>query len=206
MEQFATEEQQVEAIKRFWKDNGTAIIIGAVLGLGDLWAWRYYSDSQLEAKAQASVEYQQAVETLQSDNGLSNVEQFISNHSDSGYASIARFMKVSKLVENNELEQAATTLQEVMSSTGDNNLKTLAGIQLARIQLEQSDTDKALATLEGLDNEAFSSLIAEVKGDVLAGQGKLDDARMAYTKALEDNASNQLVKMKLDNLAVATGS
>ena len=64
MEQFATEEQQVEAIKRFWKDNGTAIIIGAVLGLGGLWGWRYYSDSQLEAKAQASVEYQQAVETL----------------------------------------------------------------------------------------------------------------------------------------------
>lgn len=206
MEQFATEEQQVEAIKRFWKDNGTAIIIGAVLGLGGLWGWRYYSDSQLEAKAQASIEYQQAVETLQSDNGLSNVEQFISNQSDSGYASIARFMKVSKLVENNELEQAATTLQEVMSSTGDDNLKTLAGIQLARIQLEQSNNDKALATLEGLNNEAFSSLIAEVKGDVLAGQGKLDKARMAYTKALEDDASNQLVKMKLDNLAVATGS
>ncbi|QPG06472.1 tetratricopeptide repeat protein [Salinimonas marina] len=206
MEQFATEEQQVEAIKRFWKDNGTAIILGAVLGLGGLWGWRYYSDSQLEAKAQASVEYQQAVETLQSDGGLSNVEQFISNHGDSGYASIARFMKVSKLVENNELEQAASTLQEVMSSTDDNNLKTLAGIQLARIQLEQSDNDKALATLEGLSNNAFGSLIAEVKGDVLAAQGKLDDARMAYTKALKDDASNQLVKMKLDNLAVATGS
>ena len=40
MEQFATEEQQVEAIKRFWKEHGTAIIVGAALGLGGLWGWR----------------------------------------------------------------------------------------------------------------------------------------------------------------------
>ena len=206
MEQFATEEQQVEAIKRFWKDNGMAIVLGAVVGLGGLWGWRYYSETQLENKAQASVEYQQAVETLPSQAGLDNVDKFISSHNDSGYASIARFMKVSKLVENNELSQAASTLEEVISTTDDNNLKALAGIQLARIQLEQNNFDQALATLGGLNNDAFSSLIAEVKGDVLAAQGKPDDARMAYTKALENNASNQLVKMKLDNLSVVTGS
>lgn len=206
MEQFATEEQQVEAIKRFWKDNGMAIVLGAVVGLGGLWGWRYYSETQLENKAQASVEYQQAVETLPSQAGLANVEKFISSHNDSGYASIARFMKVSKLVENNELGQAASTLEEVISTTDDNNLKALAGIQLARIQLEQNNYDQALATLGGLNNDAFSSLIAEIKGDVLAAQGKPDDARMAYTKALENNASNQLVKMKLDNLSVVTGS
>ena len=112
MEQFATEEQQVEAIKRFWKDNGMAIVLGAVVGLGGLWGWRYYSETQLENKAQASVEYQQAVETLPSQAGLDNVDKFISSHNDSGYASIARFMKVSKLVENNELSQAQKTTRK----------------------------------------------------------------------------------------------
>ena len=56
VEQFATEEQQVEAIKRFWKENGVAIIIGAALGLSALWGWRYYSESQIIAKEAASLE------------------------------------------------------------------------------------------------------------------------------------------------------
>ncbi len=64
MEQFATEEQQVEAIKRFWKEHGTAIIVGAALGLGGLWGWRAYSEAQIENKEAASVAYQNAVEAF----------------------------------------------------------------------------------------------------------------------------------------------
>ena len=33
MTRFETEEQQVEAIKRWWKENGTAVIIGIVLAV-----------------------------------------------------------------------------------------------------------------------------------------------------------------------------
>ncbi len=47
MEIYNSEEQQVEAIKRFWKENGTAIIAGVVLGLGGLYGWRYFQDQQL---------------------------------------------------------------------------------------------------------------------------------------------------------------
>ena len=44
MEIYSTEEQQVDAIKQFWKDYGNSILIGAVVGLGGLYAWNYYSD------------------------------------------------------------------------------------------------------------------------------------------------------------------
>ncbi|MGU3844696.1 YfgM family protein, partial [Vibrio diabolicus] len=44
MELYDTEEQQVEAIKDWWKENGKAVIIGAVVGLGGLFGWRYYQD------------------------------------------------------------------------------------------------------------------------------------------------------------------
>ena len=33
MEIYSTEEQQVDAIKQFWKDYGTSIVVGAVVGL-----------------------------------------------------------------------------------------------------------------------------------------------------------------------------
>ena len=64
MEHYETEEQQVEAIKRFWKENGTAIIVGAVLGLGGLWGWRYYNDEQIAAKEQASAAFESQTAAL----------------------------------------------------------------------------------------------------------------------------------------------
>ena len=77
MEQFATEEQQVEAIKRFWKEHGTAIIVGAALGLGGLWGWRAYSEAQIETKEAASVAYQNAVETCGTEGSDAKVKAFI---------------------------------------------------------------------------------------------------------------------------------
>lgn len=126
MEQFATEEQQVEAIKRFWKDNGTAIIVGAVLGLGGLWGWRYYSDTQIEAKEQASAQYQSAIEQLEND-GANSVEQFISKHPDTGYSNIAGLVLAGKMVNDNNLDGAASQLKQVMDTTSDKHLKSLAG-------------------------------------------------------------------------------
>ena len=85
MEQFATEEQQVEAIKRFWKEHGTAIIVGAALGLGGLWGWRAYSEAQIETKEAASVAYQNAVETFGTEGSDAKVKAFIEENKDSGY-------------------------------------------------------------------------------------------------------------------------
>ena len=205
MEQFATEEQQVEAIKRFWKDNGTAIIIGAVLGLGGLWGWRYYSESQIEAKEQASAQYQSAIEQLEND-GANSVEQFISKHPDSGYSNIAGLVLAGKMVNNNNLDGAASQLKQVMDTTSDKHLKSLAGVRLARVQIQQQQADQALSTLNAINDESFKALVAEIKGDAFVQQANMDDARMAYTEALEADGQNQLVQMKLDNLSVATGS
>ena len=41
IEGYETEEQQVEAIKKWWKANGNTLIIGAVVGLAGLWGWRF---------------------------------------------------------------------------------------------------------------------------------------------------------------------
>lgn len=205
MEQFATEEQQVEAIKRFWKDNGTAIIVGAVLGLGGLWGWRYYSDTQIEAKEQASAQYQSAIEQLEND-GANSVEQFISKHPDTGYSNIAGLVLAGKMVNDNNLDGAASQLKQVMDTTSDKHLKSLAGVRLARVQIQQQQADQALSTLNAINDESFKALVAEIKGDAFVQQAKMDDARTAYTEALEADGQNQLVQMKLDNLSVATGS
>lgn len=202
MEQFATEEQQVEAIKKFWKENGAAIVIGAVVGLGGLWGWRYYNETRIAEQEQASDAYVAVVESLEA----TDAESFISAHKDSGYAALTSMQLAKQAVDNNDLEGAAKHLATVANSDGEASLKAVANIRLARIQSELGQLDEALATLANVTEEAFEAQVQETKGDVYVKQSMFDKARAAYSAALEGNETNRLLKMKLDNLAaVANG-
>ncbi len=203
MEQFATEEQQVEAIKRFWKEHGTAIIVGAALGLGGLWGWRYYSEAQIESKEQASVAYQNAVESFGTDGSDAKVDAFINEHKDSGYASIASLLAAKQAADAGDLDAAASHLNTVVTFAENDELKALAATRLARVQIEMNQLDAALSTLSNITIDAFAAEVSELKGDVFQQQKKYDDARLAYSNALEKNANNPLLQMKLDNLSVA---
>lgn len=205
MERFETEEQQVEAIKRFWKEHGTAIIVGAALGLGGLWGWRYFSETQLASKEAASVAYQEAVESLAAEGGEAKVDAFIEANKDSGYASIASFLAAKQAVESGDLDAAASHLNRVVTFAESEEMKAVASLRLSRVQIEMNQLDAALSTLGNVTNDAFSAEVSELKGDVYAKQSKFDDARLAYSSALEKNANNPLLQMKLDNLSVAAG-
>jgi len=206
MEQFATEEQQVEAIKRFWKEHGTAIIVGALLGLGGLYGWRAYSESQIESKEAASVAYQDAVETFGTEGSEAKVKAFIEDNKDSGYASVASLLAAKQAVDAGDLDSAASHLNTVVTFADSEELKALASLRLARVQIEMNQLDAALSTLSNVTNDAFSSEASELKGDVYQKQNKFDDARLAYSSALEKNANNPLLQMKLDNLSVAAAN
>ncbi|WP_421131991.1 YfgM family protein [Alteromonas sp. A079] len=203
MEQFATEEQQVEAIKGFWKEHGTAIIVGAALGFGGLWGWRYYSETQIENREAASVAYQEAVQSLDAENGVENVEAFIAANEDTGYASVASLIAAKQAVDAGDLDSAASHLNHVVTFAENDQLKSLAGVRLARVQIEMNQLDAALSTLGNIESDAFSAEVSELKGDVFQLQNKIDDARLAYSAALEKNANNPLLQMKVDNLAIA---
>ena len=204
MEQFETEEQQVEAIKRFWKDHGTAIIVGALVGFGGLFGWRYFDEKQISQREAASEAYQSAVETLSEDNGVANVAAFIEGTSDSGYADIAGLILAQKAVNEGDFEQAAVELERVHTSGVAPEVAAVAGLRLARVQLELDNAQGALQTLTGISQEAFKAQVEELRGDAYVKQGKADQARVAYTAALEKAENNRLLQMKLDNLSLQT--
>lgn len=201
MEQFATEEQQVEAIKKFWKENGMAIVVGAVLGLGGLYGWRYYNDSVMAAKEAASDNYQQAITKLDSDSGA--VQAFVQANPENGYSALAALQLAKQAVDAGNLDDAAKHLTFVADSTFDSSLSAVASIRLARVLNEQAQYEQALAKLAGVSDEAFASQVEEVRGDIYVRQELFDKARAAYSSALETNENNPMLKMKLDNLAVA---
>lgn len=204
MEQFATEEQQVEAIKKFWKENGPAVVIGAVLGLGGLWGWRYYNDTQIANQEQASDEYEQVVSTLATDAAtFTKAGEFVTANGDSGYSVLTAFQMAGQAVERKDLDEAAKQLSFVADNAAEASFKHIANVRLARIQVEQQQHDQALATLDKIKDEAFAAQVQEIKGDAFVQQQLFDKAKAAYSAALESNENNPVLKMKLDNLAVA---
>ncbi len=203
MEQYATEEQQVEAIKKFWKENGVAIIVGAMIGLGGLWGWRYYSDAQLAAKEEASAAYQSVVEAQEDAQSAEQLDRFIQNNEGTGYASIAGLVAAQKAVDADKFSEAVTHLEKVINSADDSKLVAVAAIRLARVQLQMGKTQEALAALEKVTIESFATQVDEIKGDIYAREGDIEKAKEAYTRAIAGSANSQLVQMKLDNLAVA---
>lgn len=206
MEQFATEEQQVEAIKDFWKQHGTSIILGAVVGFGGLFGWRYYSDAQIAQKEQASASYQTAVEAMEDNDDVTAVTQYIESHNGSGYDDLARFVVVQKEVASGNFDSAEQQLLALTTSSTDAQIKSVATLRLARVQIALGKLDAALKTAESVTLDSFAAQAAEIKGDIFVAQAKFDQAKLAYGEAIEKGGEQRLVQMKLDNIAVASGS
>ncbi|MEP4889904.1 MAG: tetratricopeptide repeat protein [Aliiglaciecola sp.] len=200
MEEFATEEQQVEAIKRFWRENGLAIAVGVVLGVGGLYGWRYYNDTQIAAKEAASISYEQLSTTLTSEN-TQKAEAFVESN-EGGYSILTALQLAKIAVDSGELEKAVDHLKFAANNAQDAALKSVANLRLARVQNSLNQFDQALASLDLVTQPAFIAQVEEIKGDIYFNQSNFDAAKEAYTASLEANAGNQPVKMKLDNLAV----
>lgn len=198
---YETEEQQVQAIKQFWKDNGVAIIAGAVIGLGLLWGWRYYNDSQLQAKESASAAYGAGLETLVNDENNDKLTAFVNEENGSGYAPLASLILANDAVDKADFEGAKTYLQKVIG--GDTVIADVARLRLANVHLQLDENDQALSVLDSVASESFKGQVEELRGDALLAKGDFDAAKDAYTQAMALTPNNSTIKMKRDNIAFA---
>lgn len=203
MDIYSTEEQQVDAIKQFWKDYGSSIVVGAVVGLGGLFGWNYYSDQQV-AQAESASEAFQAVSAgnLTDASMLSAAESFAKDHSQKGYQSLLELIVAKAAVEAGDLEKAEATLKNVVASAPDKALAMVATLRLARVQAEQGQIATAITTLEQVKDPAFVAQRDELKGDFLVRKGDDEQAKAAYQAAVENGGvtSSPALQMKLDNL------
>ncbi len=203
MEIYSTEEQQAEAIKRFFRENGTTIVVGAVLGLGGLYGWKAYNQSQIDSAEAASEAFTQVVE---SDDVLAKSDAFVAANADSNYAVLAAFVAAKEAIDKDDLKLAAEKLTWAADNVANAELKATALLRLARVQASQSQYEQALATLAKPMPEAFKAQLAEIQGDIYLAQGDKDKARSAYQSALEaaKGNSNPMLQIKLDDLAQKT--
>ncbi len=203
MELYDSEEQQVEAIKDWWKENGKAVILGAVVGLGGLFGWRYYQDSVIEAREAASEQYTKAIESMATKGieASSEVQAFINSDSSSEYTVLAALQLAKAQVEAGELEQALEQLQWAQAKTKDPALTPLITFRIARLMAEQGNIDAANTELNKISDESWAGRVAEMRGDMALSQGDKDAAYSAYSEAQQATDASQTLQLKLDDLA-----
>ena len=208
MEIYSSEEQQVEAIKRFWQQYGKAILGGVVLGLAVLYGFRFYQAEQRSQAEQASSRFTQLVEQradAASEDWLAQAQGFIDAGNKDHYAVMAALLAAKEAVELAQYDKAQTQLSWVLANAKEPALLALTQLRLARLQREQGQLDAALTTLAAAVPESFVALQAELKGDILLQAEKPAEAKAAYQLAIEKAGDNaQILQIKLDDLAHVT--
>ncbi|WP_404343568.1 YfgM family protein [Pseudoalteromonas mariniglutinosa] len=200
MEIYSTEEQQAEAIKRFFRDNGITIALGIVIGLGGLYGWKAYNQHQVTSAESASDAFTQLVE---SGAVLDQADNFMTENSATSYSTLTAFVAAKEAVEKNDLDAASDKLSWIINNEQNAQLKATATTRLARVHLAQKQYEQALAVLNSELPNAFTAAIAELKGDIYAAQGNKDQARKEYQAAADNGGltNNSLLQIKLDDLA-----
>lgn len=212
MDVYQTEQDQVEAIKKWWKENGRSIIAGLVLGLGGVFGWRYWQDHQETRAAQASIRYQFLLELAAAntpDRARAHGDSLIQDFPGSTYAALAALTLARVAVEQGDLDEARRQLQWVLDRAKLPELRSLAQLRLARIALAQGELDRALELTQQVSSVGLAGLLAELRGDIALARGDLPGARDAYLQALGLTASatdRAVIEMKLSALGVVAGS
>ncbi|MCC6202553.1 MAG: tetratricopeptide repeat protein [Gammaproteobacteria bacterium] len=206
MSHYETEQEQLEKVKRWWADNGTALMLGLALGLGGLSGWRYYEARKVAAAEQAGLSFDllnQALQQDKIDEAKQIGEQILANHGESSYATLAALLLAKAAVLQKNHDEARQRLHWVAAHANATELKQIAVARIAETLLAEGRAEEAWAELErgGL---TIVDAFLEIRGDVLAAQGKVDEARLAYLGALAkgaaDGGNQNVLQLKLDSL------
>ncbi|QEM83199.1 YfgM family protein [Halomonas binhaiensis] len=212
MADLRSEEEQLDAIKRWWKENGTALIVGAALAAAGVFGWKYWQDYQHNQAVAASVTYQQLLD-LASRNQLDDSaraqakqlsEQLGNEHGDSLYTDLGLLLNARVQVDAGEFEAAKSSLETLINDDNDAYIVGIARLRLARLQSAQGENDAALATLDGDIPDTLAAQRANIRGDVYYANGQQDLAGEAWNEAqnLSEQSGQPLygIALKLDNL------
>ncbi len=207
MDVYSTEEEQVEAIKKWWNENGKSIIAGIVIGVTAIFGWRgYVTHNATQAKA-ASILYEQLLLASRK-NDTSNMrnlaDSIITDYESSIYAIFSKLMLAKIDSESGNLENAEVHLKSILDNKLRDEFKHIARLRLARVLIANNKLESAEKILSEIKSNQFIAHYEELRGDILVKQGKTKEAAQAYKNSLANSAKTEeaqlILQMKLDDL------
>jgi len=196
------EQERLAELKGWWEDNRwyvVAAIAAAVLAFAGYRGWHYWSASQAEDAAAMYM----AASKAQKEQRAAAVDALVAKHPRSYYASEGQLVVARDKFDAADLPGAEKRLEWVMER-GVEEHRGIARLRLAAVLLDQKKFAESLKVLDGNKDEAFVALVADLRGDVMLAQGRIDEARAAYKAAMEKaegrNPVKQIAETKLNAL------
>jgi len=214
VESYRTDEEQVEALKSWWAENGKSIALGVLVAIAAVFGWQGWEKQQETRLAEASASYQSLLEAdsaAESDGTKVTTarhlaESLKSDYPGTTYAIFGAMYKAKYAAQNSQWDEAETELRWVLEQKPSDPMLLQAKVRLAHVLLAQKRYEDAQQVLAGSELGSYAALIAETRGDILLAQGDKSGALAAYEQAKAelaslDNASpNPLLDMKINDL------
>ena len=201
------DDEDVAKLKAWWNEYGRTVVVGVVLGLGGIVGWNGWQSHQERRAEEASEMYAQVVEDAAQGrhaDARTRAALLLTEFPRSGYATLAAFVASASAAAQGDLAEARSRLSWIAENASREAYRDLARIRLARVLLDEADTDSALDTLAEVSSGAFDSVAGELRGDIHLARGSRDEARSAWRNVLDGEealpSSRARVRMKLDDL------
>jgi predicted negative regulator of RcsB-dependent stress response len=204
------EQEQVEALKAWWKENGKWVIGALVVGLLSFAGIRFWKSYQAGQAAEASKLYVEVLKQASSNDAKrvgDAADALVSRYGNSAYAPRAQLLAAQANLQARDIARAKVELQWVIEHASETGVQDTARLKLASVLLDEKKYDEALKQLDAVHPESFTGLFADLKGDVLSAQGKVAEARAAYQQAFDKTDAKSmyrnLIQLKMDGLGSA---
>lgn len=213
-----SEEEQIEAIKNWWKEYWASIVLPIVLVAVGYFGWSLWQDERKETARLGGAAYQELVQALETAPGapLSDEQRATGKVLAAGiakdfdgtlYSDHANLILARIAVEEKQLDLAESTLEKVTNDGSNEAMKNLAKSRLARVKIAQGELDEALSLVSSSDVGEYNALFAEVRGDAYAAQGNVDAAKTAYQEAIDKLPQEQanrrsIIQLKRDGASI----
>ncbi|MDQ6574111.1 MAG: YfgM family protein, partial [Haemophilus haemolyticus] len=184
------EEQEINQLKDWWKENGKTIIVAFILGVGGMFGWRYWQAHQAEQIAQASAQYDALIYSAQQDEQAkkANIEQFVQANSKTTYAVFALLDEAKKATEKQDFAAAEVNLNQALTQSQDEVLTSIVALRLSAVQFQLGQLDNALTTLNQVKGESFNARKAILTGDIQIVKGDKVAAKNSFEQAQQSGS------------------
>jgi predicted negative regulator of RcsB-dependent stress response len=207
-EEYLTDDEQWEAIKRGAVEYAPWIIGGVLVGAALFFGIRYYQNYNNERAYKAATQFGAMTNALEvNDTAKSRqiADGLIKDFAGSPYADQARLTVARLDIDDGRDENAIAPLTQVMNESKDVELRQIARLRLARVLTDQGKPDEAIKTLATpAPTPAFVARYHEVRGDALLAKKDVPGAVGEYQAALgaadASGIDAALLELKIEDL------
>jgi predicted negative regulator of RcsB-dependent stress response len=212
MSRYDTEDEQLEAIKAWWKKNGSQLLTVILIGVLAFSGWRYWTNTKTVEATNASSLYEVLQVSMQQGNfGEVSREalKLVQEQPESPYAIGAAMLYAKFSLEKGDTDEAIQHLIWVSETAEDTQLRNLALLRVARIQADINSFEAAEKNLTSLSqsslNGAEKANFDYISGLVALAQDKEDVALQAFKNVVMNVDAEKnlmgLAQIQLDDLS-----